>query len=399
MSFFSVSWMGWIPPFGSVSLRDPQCPLVQPPLVQPGSRRCCGRSGSARDVRRVINTRASNMPVTCHDGADNLVFVLTVYCWRSTIPARSLLDWQREPQPDGPRRAGLLLDASSDQTKINCIPDVIVQVLCRPAHAAWCPRLGPVSALAPSPAQTAPILPGHLKSTATPRVQQSRIALPCARALVPRPRLVLVAHIWFCSCVQLSRSALLFLLHISHPHVPHPLQGAGRGPTPLRPTPFVAAAINAVVPSRPPPCRRHPHYHRAADRPASPPPIHSPADHATRQRPPPNAVDRRHRAAAATTSATTSVAGPSPPRARRCHPPPPPAAPSPLSPSLASVAYGQAAAAAPRRRSQRRRRWQAAAAGGSSRRRAGGRHDGGGREGRRTRAVAWWGTRVGARGG
>jgi hypothetical protein len=66
-------------------------------------------------------------------------------------------------------------------------------------------------------------------STATPRAQQSRIALLCARALVPRPWLVLVAHILLCSCVQLSRSALLFLLHISHPHVAHPLQGAGRG--------------------------------------------------------------------------------------------------------------------------------------------------------------------------
>ena len=102
-------------------------------------------------------------------------------------------------------------------------------MLCRPAHAAWCPRLGPVSALAPSPAQTAPILPSRPASTATPRAQQSRIALLCARALVPRPWLVLVAHILLCSCVQLSRSALLFLLHISHPHVAHPLQGAGRG--------------------------------------------------------------------------------------------------------------------------------------------------------------------------
>ena len=134
---------------------------------------------------------------------------------------------QREPQRAGPRRAVLLLAASSVQTKINCIPDVLVQVLCRPAHAAWCPRLGPVSALAPSPAQTAPILPSRPASTATPRAQQSRIALLCARALVPRPWLVLVAHILLCSCVQLSRSALL--LHISHPHVALPLQGAGRG--------------------------------------------------------------------------------------------------------------------------------------------------------------------------
>jgi hypothetical protein len=136
---------------------------------------------------------------------------------------------RREHQPAGPRRASLLLVASSVQTKINCIPDVLVQVLCRPAHAAWCPRLGPVSALAPSPAQTAPILPSRPASTATPRAQQSRSALLCARALVPRPWLVLVAHMLLCSCVQLSRSALLFLLHISHPHAAHPLQGAGRG--------------------------------------------------------------------------------------------------------------------------------------------------------------------------
>ena len=100
---------------------------------------------------------------------------------------------------------------------------------------------------AQAPAQTAPILPDQIASTATPRAQPSHNTLPCARALVPRPRLVPVAHILLCSCVQLSRSALLFLLYISHPHIPHPLQGAGRGPTPLRPTTFVAAAVNAVV--------------------------------------------------------------------------------------------------------------------------------------------------------
>ena len=41
--------------------------------------------------------------------------------------------------------------------------------------------------------------------------------------------LLLIRSMLLCSCVQLSRSALLFLLHISHPHAAHPLQGAGRG--------------------------------------------------------------------------------------------------------------------------------------------------------------------------
>ena len=53
-------------------------------LVNNVSRSDCDRSGAARDVRRIINTRASSMPVTCHDGADNLVLVLTGYCCRLT---------------------------------------------------------------------------------------------------------------------------------------------------------------------------------------------------------------------------------------------------------------------------------------------------------------------------
>ena len=43
---------------------------------------------------------------------------------------------RREPQRAGPRRAVLLLVASSVQTKINCVLDVVVQVPSRPAHAA-----------------------------------------------------------------------------------------------------------------------------------------------------------------------------------------------------------------------------------------------------------------------